>query len=52
VKLGDHEEAIKAERTFLRYKFHLIPRWLAEQACRHYPDSDFARRWPASKLSS
>jgi hypothetical protein len=52
VKIGDHENATKAERNFRRDEFDLIPRWLAEQVCLHYPDSDFARRWPTSRLSS
>jgi hypothetical protein len=52
VKLGDHMNGFAAERTFRPEEFELIPRWLAEQACLHFPDSPFARRFPTPKLSS
>jgi hypothetical protein len=52
VKIGDHENDVKAARTFRPEELDQVPRWLAEQACLHYPDSVFARRWPPSRLSS
>jgi hypothetical protein len=33
VKIGDHENEVKAERTFRPEELGLVPRWLAEQAC-------------------
>jgi hypothetical protein len=52
VKLGDHLNGFKAERVFAPEDFDLIPRWLAEQTCLHFPDSPFAQAHPTPKLSS
>jgi hypothetical protein len=45
VKLGDTLQGFKVERTFANAELDKAAQWLAEQACVHYPESDFTRRF-------
>lgn len=41
MKLGDEMNGFKAERTF--YTLSQAGAWLAAEARKHFPDSDFAK---------
>jgi hypothetical protein len=45
VKLGDTVQGFKVEKTFANAELDKAAQWLAEQACVHYPESNFARRF-------
>ncbi len=52
VRLGDEMNGFAAQATFGPEELDRVASWLTAEACRHYPQSQFAQRYPGPKLVS